>query len=246
MSAGAALLEVAVTEVRDVPGAVEGGAHRMSLVVGGESAGLSPDLATASAVLRESRETGVPVRVMLRLNDGYTTTGGEFMRLVGLAEEYVALGAEGVVFGFLDTDLEVDVETCAALARALPGVPWTFHRAIDATLDLRRSFRAVVNLPGLTTIRSGGSPQGLAVGYDDLLALAQRDPDVARLLMPAGGLVAEQVPWFARAGVRQFHVGAQCRPGGSTKAYVDAGLVRSWALLVSDAVARAAGAVTEP
>ncbi|MEZ5097088.1 MAG: copper homeostasis protein CutC [Nocardioides sp.] len=244
MSTGAALLEVAVTQVRDVAGAVDGGADRMALVVGGDTGGLSPDLPVAAAVLRESRQCGVPVRVTLRLNEGYTTTGGEFMRLVGLAEEYVALGAEGVVFGFLDANLEVDVETCAALARALPGVPWTFHRAIDATLDLRRSFRAVVNLPGLTAIRSAGSPQGLSVGYDDLLALAQGDPDVARLLMPAGGLVAEQVPWFARAGVRQFHIGAQARPGASSKAYVDTGLVRSWQLLVDDAVARAVGSAS--
>ena len=86
-------------------------------------------------------------------------------------------GAEGVVFGFLDADLEVDVETCEALARALPGVPWTFHRAVDA--DPRpapRSWRRLVTLPGLTAVRSGGSPQGLSHGYDDLLALASADP----------------------------------------------------------------------
>jgi len=55
---------------------------------------------------------------------------------------------------------------------------------------------------------------------------------VARLLMPSGGLLAEQVPWFARAGVTRFHVGSQVRPGGSYKAYVDAALVRSWRLLL--------------
>jgi copper homeostasis protein len=137
-----------------------------------------------------------------------------------------------VVFGFLDDDLEVDVETCDALARALPGVPWTFHRAVDATLDLARSWRRLVMLPGLTAVRAGGSPQGLSHGYDDLLALASADPDVARLLMPAGGLVAEHVPWFARAGVTQFHVGPQVRPGQSSKSYVDAEFVRSWRRLL--------------
>ena len=223
------LLEVAVLHAQDVSGAQEGGADRLALVAPGETAGLSPDLAAASAVLRA---TDLPVRIMLRLNESYTTTGGEFTRLVGLAEEYVGLGAEGVVFGFLDTDLEVDVETCEALAHALPGVPWTFHRAIDATLDLARSWRRLVLLPGLTAVRSGGSPQGLAQGYDDLLALASGDEHVARLLMPAGGLVAEHVPWFARAGVTQFHVGRQVRPGQSAKSYVDAEYVRSWRRLL--------------
>ena len=56
----------------------------------GDGDGLSPDLALAASVIRA---TELPVRVMLRLNESLTTTGGEFMRLIGLAEEYVALGA---------------------------------------------------------------------------------------------------------------------------------------------------------
>ncbi len=236
------LLEVVVASDRDVAGALAGGADRLFLVVAtaGDPLGTSPDLAAASPVLREGRDSGLPVRVALRLSEGHTTTGGEFTRLVGLAEEYLALGADGVVFGFLDPDLEIDVATCRALAEALPGVPWTFSRAIDATLDPRRSWRRLSGLPGLTAVSSGGSPQGLAHGYDDLLALVEADPACAALLMPSGGLVAEQVPWFARAGVRQFQVGAQARPGGSGKAYLDAALVRSWRMLLDDAVGGAA------
>jgi copper homeostasis protein len=225
------LLEVQVAQVRDVPGALEGGADRLFLSVGD---GRSPDLPVASAVLRESDR---PVRLMLRLSDGYSTTGGEFVRLVGLAEEYLALGAEGVSFGFLDGDLEVDARTCVALAEALPGVPWTFHRAIDTCLDTRRAWRRVVGLPGLTAVASAGSVQGLAQGYDDLLARAESDTDVARLLMPAGGLSAEQVPWFLRVGVQQVHIDRQARPGGSDKAYVDSALVRSWRLLLDGGAA---------
>ena len=219
------LLEVAVHRVEDVVGAVEGGADRLSLDVDGRS----PDVPTAAAVLRASE---VPVRVVLRLDDTFTTTGAGLSRLTGLAEEYLRLGAEGVAFGFLDADLDVDVQTTTALARSLPGVPWTFHRAVDAALDPARAWRRLLHLPGLTAVASAGSPQGLAHGYDDLLALATRDGDVARLLLPDGGLEPEHVPWLARAGVRQFRVGEQVRPGGSTRAYVDAALVRSWRLLL--------------
>lgn len=231
---GTPLLEVVVAEVRDVAGAVTGGADRLLLAVPGPDDGLSPDLADASAVLRES---DVPTRVMLRLNDTATTTGGEFTRLIGLAEEYLALGAEGVAFGFLDADLEIDGATCTALAQALPGVPWTFHRLVDRVLDHRRAWRTLRGLPGLTAVSSGGSAQGLTHGYDDLLALAESDPAVAALLLPAGGLVAEQVPWLVRAGVHQLRIEAQARPGGSARAYVDAGLVRSWRLLLDSTAA---------
>jgi copper homeostasis protein len=224
-----AQLEVTVLQPHDVAGAEEGGADRLYLVVRGPEGSTSPTPAALSAVLRE---TGLPVWVVLKLSAGHLTTGGEFARLVGLAGEYAELGAVGLAFGFLDSDLEIDVRTCTALAEALPEVPWTFSRVIDDSLDPRRSWRRVIGLPGLDSVRSAGSPRGLAVGYDDLLALAESSPDVARLLMPGGGLVAEQVPWFARAGVRRFHLGAQVRPGGSYKAYVDAGLVRSWRMLL--------------
>jgi copper homeostasis protein len=222
-------LEVTVLQAHDVAGAQEGGADRLYLVVRGTDGSTSPAPAALSAVLRE---TDLPVRVVLKLTAGHMTTGGEFARLVGLAGEYAALGAEGLAFGFLDSDLEVDVRTCQALGESLPDLPWTFTRAIDDSLDPRRSWRRLIGLPGLDTVRSAGSPRGLSVGYDDLLALAESSPELARLLMPSGGLLAEQVPWFARAGVTRFHVGSQVRPGGSYKAYVDAALVRSWRLLL--------------
>jgi copper homeostasis protein len=223
------LLEVTVLHPRDVAGARQGGADRLFLVSGGPDGELSPAPQTLGAVLRES---DLPVRVMLRLSDNRTTNGGEFTRLVRLAEEYVALGAEGVSFGFLDSDLEIDVETCRALAEALVGLPWTFSRAIDDTLEPTRSWRRIMGLPGLDSVRSAGSPRGLGVGYEDLLALAESDPAVAGLLIPGGGLQAEMVPWFKRAGVTRYHLGPQVRPGGTDKAYVDAALVRSWRLLV--------------
>ncbi len=226
-----ALLEVTVLDPRDVPGAAEGGADRLHMVSRGTAVATSPEPALVSAVCRE---TDLPVFVLLRLNESWTTTGGELTRLVGLAEDYLGCGASGVSFGFLDADLEVDRAVCGHLAGALPHVPWTFGRAVDDTLDLRRSWRYLLELPGLVGVRSAGSPRGLDAGYDELLALASGDAAVARLLMPGGGLLAEQVPWFVRAGVRQFHLGAQVRPGSSYKSYVDAGHVRSWRLLLDD------------
>src|SRR3954467_1200516 len=118
----APLLEVAVSHPRDLPGAAEGGADRVHVVQAGPTCALSPEPGVVSAM---SREADVALYVLLRLNDSWTTTGGELERLVGLAEDYLACGASGVAFGFLDADLEVDVATCTALAERLPGVPWT-------------------------------------------------------------------------------------------------------------------------
>ena len=99
----APLLEVAVLHPRDVRGADEGGADRLFCADRAKvESGLSPEPGLVSSVCKE---TELPVRVLLRLNDSHTTTGGELTRLVGLAESYLAVGAAGVVFGFLDGDL---------------------------------------------------------------------------------------------------------------------------------------------
>lgn len=230
------LLEVKVAHERDVAGAQEGGADRLHVVGAPASTGaLSPEPAVVSGICRE---TDLPVFVLLRLNDSWTTTGGELTRLVGLAEDFVGCGAAGVAFGFLDAELEVDVPVCTHVTSSLPNVPWTFHGAVDATLEPRRAWRALLGLPGLVHVRSAGSPRGMTEGYDDLLATAASDPAIAALLMPGGGLLAEHVPWLVRTGVRAFHLGPQVRPGGSRKAYVDAALTRSWRLLLDDSMER--------
>jgi copper homeostasis protein len=224
------VLEVVVADPRDVAGAAEGGADRLHVVRTAPTCALSPEPAVVSAI---SRESDLPLFVLLRLNDTWSTTGGEFARLVGLGEDYLACGATGVAFGFLDADLEIDTETCRMLLDRIPEVPWTFHRAIDSSLDPRRSWRRLLDLPRLVAVRTAGSVRGMETGIDDLLATIT--PGNAPLVMPGGGLAAEHVPWLLQAGVRQLHLGPQVRPGGSAKAYVDAGYVRSWRSLVDDA-----------
>jgi copper homeostasis protein len=235
------LLEVVVLHPRDVPGAHDGGADRLMVLDDVEAGGLSAEPGTVSAVCRE---TDLPVRAMLRLNDGYTTTGGELTRLVGLAEDYLTVGAKGVAFGFLDADLNVDIDVCEHLVDALDSVPWTFHRAIDASLETTLAWRRVRGLGGLDAVLSAGSSRGLETGVDELIERAAADPGIARLLMAGGGLRGEHVPWLVRAGVRQFQVASSVRPGGSWRAHVDAGHVRAWRMLLDDASDRAAGRPT--
>lgn len=227
------LLEVVTLQPADAGPAQEGGADRLYVTDDIEAGGLSPEPGVVSTICRE---TDIAVRVMLRLSDSFTTSGGELTRLIGLAEDYLAVGAEGVVFGFLDGDLLVDVEVCTAITDAIPNMPWTFHRAIDATLESDRAWRQLDELNGLDAVLSAGSSRGMAAGHQELTDRAGRSATVARLLMAGGGLAGEHVPWLVRAGVRQFHVGRSVRPGGSWKSYVDARHVRSWRLLLDDAL----------
>lgn len=231
------LLDVVVLHPADASAAQAGGADRLEARGRPDDGGRSAEPATVSSLVRA---TDLPVRVVLRLSDGYSTTGGELTRLLGLASDYLAVGAEGVVLGFLDGDLSIDLQVVDALVGGLDGAPWTFSRAVDSVLDADRAWQRLVGLPGLDAVHTAGSALDLDHGLEDLCRRTAADPHVARLVLAGGGLRAEHVPWLVRSGVRQLHLAESVRPGGSFgRSYVDVGLVRSWRTLLDDTVARA-------
>jgi copper homeostasis protein len=230
------LLEVIALGPSDAVAAEAGGADRIEVVTAIEADGLSPE---PSLVEKIARRTSIPMRVMLRLGEGFTTTPAELARLRALVGDYTRAGAEGFVLGFLTPTLEVDEAATMVLVEELAGTPWTFHRAVDHALDTEQAWRALRELPGLTEVLSAGSARGADHGVEDLIRLARTDAFAAGHLMAGGGLRAEHVPWLAQAGVRAFHVGSAVRPDRSWKAYVDSSYVRAWRSLVDDEVSRA-------
>ncbi len=238
------LLEVVVLHGPDAERAEAGGADRVSLIgdpllgTEREAGALSP----APALVEQVRAaTSLPVRPLLRLREGYGTDGGEVAHLHGLLSSYRSAGADGVVLGFLNGLTEIDLEVVAELigpstgpgdGSAGDGLRWTFSRAVDSCISTDRAWRELPYLPGLDAVATAGSARGVAEGLDELVARAEADPAARRLIMAAGGLEPEHVPWLARAGVQMFQVSTQVRPLGSWKAYVDADLVGTWRALL--------------
>jgi copper homeostasis protein len=226
MAGMGSLLDVIALHPADAEAAQEGGADRLELCASMDADGLCPSVSTVSAI---RRVTDLPLRVMLRLSDSFTTNGAELNRLTALAQSYLSAGADGFVLGFLTPDNEVDAESINALVSTFGGTPWTFHRAIDAVLEPRPAWRVLRTLPGLDCVLTAGSVRGVGHGLDDLCKRAKDDPQVAAVTMAGGGLKSEHVPWLYGSGVRRFHIGSAARPDASwTKAYVDSGFVRSW------------------
>jgi copper homeostasis protein len=232
------LLDVVVLHAADAERAEAGGADRVSLVgeplpSGDRDAGaLSPE---PDLVEQVRRATSLPVRVLLRLREGYGTDGGEVARLHGLIAAYRAEGADGLVLGFLNGLTEVDTEVLAELLGE-PDFGWTFSRAVDSCISTDRAWRELRRLPGLDAVATAGSARGVAEGLDELVARASSDPVARELIMASGGLAPEHVPWLARAGVHAFQISAAARPLGSWKAYVDPALVGTWRTLLDDVV----------
>ena len=228
------LLEVLVLHPADAERAEAGGAQRLE-VASSLIDGMSPEPALVGQV---RRATSLPIRVMLRLRPGYGTDGAEVARLKGLLSSYRAVGADGVVLGFLNAHTELDTSVVAEIISGHSDLRWTFDRAVDACISSNRAWRDLRGLPGLDQVLTAGSARGVSEGLDDLVARARGDEFARAVIMAGGGLLPEHVPWLVRAGIRAFHISAAARPLESTKAFVDPGLVRTWRTLIDHSTTR--------
>ncbi len=236
-AATTAELAVVVLHARDAEAAADGGADRLLLSADPEQGHHSPEPSVVSAVVRE---TDLPVWVALSPADAPHSWEGDGA-LVETGAAYLELGAAGLAYGFLDRDLEVDREGCAEMCAELEGARWIFH-GFDSALDADRAWRDVMSLPGLESVVSAGSTRGLEHGAEELISRCRSDARVAPLLIAGGGLTPELVPWLVRVGVRRFAIGSAARSSSSwSRASVDVDHVRSWRMLLDDALSRALG-----
>ncbi|MGW5634424.1 copper homeostasis protein CutC [Streptomyces sp. NPDC003832] len=206
-----AVLEVIALDAEDAVAAQAGGADRLELVTDIAADGLTPSTGTVAAV---RAAVDIPVRVMLRLTDGFAA--GDLDRLAGVAAELRGVGASEFVLGFLDADGAVDLDAVERLTSVLDGCRWTFHRAIDRAADRDALRKALDGLPGLDTYLTAGSAAGVDEGLPVLLAEAARggEPGYEQQLLVGGGLTLAHVPYLRSAGLDAFHIGGAARPQG--------------------------------
>ncbi|MER6491347.1 copper homeostasis protein CutC [Streptomyces griseorubiginosus] len=223
-----AVLEVIALDVEDALAARAGGADRLELVTDMAADGLTPAVATVAGI-REAVD--LPVRVMLRLSDGFGA--GDVPRVVRSARELRGAGAEEFVLGFLDAHGELDLGAVERVVEALDGCRWTFHRAIDHAADRDALRKQLADLPGLDTYLTAGSAAGVDGGLGVLLAEAALagEPGYEQQLLVGGGLRLDHVPQLRAAGIDAFHIGGAARPHG-WEAPVAADAVREWRRVV--------------
>jgi len=206
-----AVLEVIALDAEDAIAAQAGGADRLELVTDMAADGLTPSVATFTAI---RAAVDIDLRVMLRLADGFAA--GDVDRLVRVAGELRAAGADQFVLGFLDAEGGVDLTAVERVVAELDGCPWTFHRAIDHTADRDALRKQLADLPGLDTYLTAGSAEGVETGLPTLLAEAARagEPGYEQQVLVGGGLALEHVPPLLAAGIDAFHIGGAARPKG--------------------------------
>ncbi|MGW3305045.1 copper homeostasis protein CutC [Streptomyces sp. NPDC001073] len=226
-----AVLEVIALGAEDAVAAQAGGADRLELVTDMAADGLTPPVETFAAI---RAAVDIDLRVMLRLADGFAA--GDVDRLVRIAGELRAAGADQFVLGFLGPDGGVDLDAVERVVAELDGCAWTFHRAIDRAADRDALRKQLADLPGLDAYLTAGAADGVDEGLATLLreAALHGEPGYEQRLLVGGGLRLDHVPTLISAGVDAFHIGGAARPEGWERP-VSAAAVGEWRAVLDGA-----------
>lgn len=222
------LLEVIALDATDARLAVAGGADRLELVSSMQFSGFNPSLEAFGSI---RAAVNVPLRVMIRLRDGFLTGGqAAVSALATSVRQLREEGADEFVMGWLDANGAVDLAALASVLEAAEGAPWTFHKAIDQTADRDAAYAAIRALPGLDTVLTSGGPFPAAQGIEILAAEARREAALPTglSLLVGGGLKLADVPALRAAGLTGFHIGTASRFSGDWNGPVDSDLVAAW------------------
>jgi copper homeostasis protein len=216
------LLEVIVQTIEDARAAAAGGADRLEVVRAIRDGGLTPALSLVRAI---GSEVPLPLRVMVRENAGYETTGAELRELRRAAGAFAAAGIDGLVTGFARGG-ELLLTDLSAVLEAAPGVAVTFHRAFDTLRDPERAIDVLAGIPAVDRILTSGGDGPALERCARLRTWSVRAG--SRVQIVAGGGVDEQAfEIFAKRGcVRELHVGRAARKGNDPEGPVSTTRVR--------------------
>lgn len=199
--------EVCANSVESCLAAQAGGADRVELCAGIPEGGTTPsygDIATARELLTHTR-----LHVIIRPRGGdFLYTPLEQRIMLKDIENARRLGADGVVFGCLTPEGDIDIALMKQLLEATQGMSVTFHRAFDVCRQPKQALETLIQLGCHRILTSGAQPtaeQGIP-----LLKELQAQADGRIILLAGCGVNENNIARIAsETGIREFHFSAR-------------------------------------
>ena len=199
------LLEIVASTAEDCIAAERGGANRIELCAAIATGGLTPSLGT---VIEARKNVRIPVMAMVRPRaGGFCYSPEDFATMQRDAALLLEHGADGIVFGILHSDGNVDTQRCGKLVEIAKGKQTVFHRAFDVVPDATRALDELVDL-GFTRVLTSGQKKTAMEGCERIGSLIVQAGTRIEVL-PGGGVRAFNVRQLVTAtGCTQVHLTA--------------------------------------
>lgn len=213
--------EICANSVESCLAAQEGGADRVELCAGIPEGGTTPSYGEIKLARKLLTKTKLHVIIRPRGGDFlYTPLEQERMEEdIRICRE---LGVDGVVFGCLTEEGEIDREANRRLVEQARPMSVTFHRAFDRTADPMKALEDIISLGCNRILTSGQQPKAI----DGISLLAQLEKKLKEYPLPpiqllAGSGVNEENirQIFDATGIHEYHFSARVNVVSKMKHY---------------------------
>ncbi len=198
------VLEICCATLYDVQAAAKAGADRLELNSAFYLGGLTPSL----GVVRLAKQScSLPMVAMVRpRGGGFCYTEEEYATMLADGEILLQEGVDGIVFGFLTSDKQVDKEKTKALTDLAHryGKEAVFHKAFDCIEDQEHALKELIAVGVDRVLTSGGGKAALDRADHLAHLIKTYGKDITILL--GGGIRAGNVEMLLKAtGAKEIH-----------------------------------------
>lgn len=213
--------EICANSVESCLAAQEGGADRVELCAGIPEGGTTPSYGEIKLARKLLTKTKLHVIIRPRSGD-FLYTPLELERMEEDIRICRELGVDGVVFGCLTEEGEIDREANRRLVELARPMSVTFHRAFDRTADPMKALEDIISLGCNRILTSGQQPKAI----DGINLLAQLEKKLKEYPLPpiqllAGSGVNEENirQIFDATGIHEYHFSARVNVVSKMKHY---------------------------
>lgn len=200
------LLEIAVFSAEAALIADKAGADRLELCSGYADGGITPSFGTIQLVKQQVK---CPVFVMVRPRAGnfhYSPMEMEVMKKD--IEQCKKLGVDGIVFGMLDKNGQINKAELKGLVELAAPLPVTFHRAFDLCHEPFEALEILIEC-GVKRILTSGQRSSAAEGAD-FIAELNKKANGRIIIMPGAGINAGNISAIkSKTSCKEFHASAK-------------------------------------
>lgn len=198
------VIEVCCGGYYDALQAYQGGAERIELNSALHLGGLTP---TIGSLILTKKNTDLKVICMDRPRSaGFHYENDDFETMKADAEALMENGADGLAFGCLDQNGNIDVEQTRQIIDIIRkhGGEAVFHRAFDCVKDPYQSIEILIDL-GIDRILTSGLKAKAMQGKDLIKDLQEKYGDRIQLLAGSGMNASNAKEMMDYTGISQVH-----------------------------------------
>jgi len=200
------MIEICATNIQSGIAAQRGGAKRIELCDNIYEGGTTPSYAAIKLVLAK---LDIQVNIMIRpRGSDFCYDENEFEIMKEDIRMCKQLGVNGVVFGILLPDGNVDIARTKQLVELAQPLSVTFHRAFDVSPNPQKALEDIISC-GVDRLLTAGQ-QNKAPDGADLICELVKQSNNRIVIMPGSGLNEDNISEFRKkTGAKEFHMTAR-------------------------------------